>query len=224
MRCGCVLLIVAIALVVLGIQEIHDAHAFTKPVDITCEQFIKSSPREGWYRITGGVMEVADAAFSVTTKHSDVVTTAEGDPKITEVYLPVHSPASWDEKAATYPPTNLVVQTMDPDIIATVKQLKRLDAGRPEEAKKWYLKNLDKLMLKRDVMGMVQTGINSSEKTHDEIGKLQGSLTPDYLIVEEGKQPSMSGGLGMFFGGLLAGVVSVIYWGNLLLRWKRRVR
>ena len=193
-------------------------------MDITCEQFRKSSPREGWYRITGGVMEVGDAAYSVETKHSNVVLTAEGDPKITEVFLPVHSPASWDEKANTYPPTNLVVLTRDPDIIDTVKQLKRLESQTPEDGKKWYVKNLDKLILHQAVLGMVQAGIHAGGENHDEIAKLQGSLTPDYLIVEEGKKPSMSGGIGMFFGGLLAGVASVLYWGNYLMRRKSRSR
>ena len=70
MRCGIMLGVAAIALIVIGIQGVHEAHAFSKPVDITCEQFMKSAPPEGRYRIKGCELEIAESVYMVKTHHS----------------------------------------------------------------------------------------------------------------------------------------------------------
>jgi len=307
------LVIAAVALIVMGIQGIHEAHAFSKPVDITCEQFMKSAPPEGWYRIKGGEIDVSDSVYIVTTYRSKwssdrnkdgqtdtdktgdaeqqaakdpgsaTNTTADKSPAktpkksgpgdkyfsddaqeksatekdtkekadksdvngttgdqtdtkdtssdqttddhkpITEVYIPVHVPSMWNDKTQSYPPTDLVVQTSDAGVIATVNQLKNLDKMKPAEMKKWLVANMDKMVLHRDIVGMVQAGINADSKTHDLLAKDQEALTSGYLIVEEGKKPSMSGGLGALFGGILLGVFSILYWGSYLFRWKQRL-
>ena len=222
MRCGGALVVLALVMILIGMQQVREAHNFSKPKEIPCEQFLKAPPQEGWYRITGGVVKLDEAAYSVWTRKSAEIKTSEGESKIDAVYLPVHTPASWDEKTEDFPPTGLVVKTHDFAIIETLKQWNRMDDSRPEESKKWLEDNMAKLVLQRDVVGLVQTGMNSSDKTRADISKLQKSLTPAYVILDEGKEPSMSGGRGMLFGGLFMSACSVLYWVWYGMLWKRR--
>jgi len=223
MRCGCALVILAILMILTGIQQVREAHAFTRPKEITCEQFLQAPPQEGWYRITGGVVKLDEAVYSIWTRKSAEVKTPQGDLKIDAVYIPVHTPDSWDEKKEDFPPTSLVVETHDPEIIETLKQWNRMDNSKPEESKRWMEENMAKLLMQRDITGVVQTGMNSSNKTREDISKLQKSLEPGYVIIDEGRVPSMSGGMGMLFGGFFMAVCSVLYWGWFGIRWKRRL-
>lgn len=306
MRCGCLLVVGAVMLILLGIQGIREAHSFSKPVEITAQQFMASAPQEGWYKIKECELEVEESVYMVTKRrssassdfhpHDDEDTsktddtaktgdqdatgsqekeknspskeTHRGDPQdkaksagknqnhakeqasdtgdgaaksdsgastrtsvadeddgkdITTVYIPVHCPNTLDEKTDRYPVTNLVIQTSDPAILSTVNGIKHLDQNKPDEVKKWLADNMDKLVVHKDITGMVQSGIHSEENTRKEISKLQDSLAPNYLIVDEGRTPSMAGGMGMLGGGLLLGLLSVVYWGAYILRWKQRL-
>jgi len=320
MRCGCILVAVAILMIMFGIQGIHEAHAYSKPIDITVEQFMKSPPQEGWYRIKGCDFEVIDSVYIVTKYHSkygsagkkdgdsenasdsstdqsgdsdknpakdaeatagqssaepDAETPAKkkakpgdtkekagksgaGDAKgdkptadknsnegadgnpaaskdakaddtaddgadIHEVYIPVHCEAMWNEKTASFPPTNLVIQTSDPQVLEMANSLKHSDKKTPEEMAKWLTDNKDKLVIHRDIVGMVQEGFHADKETRDLIAKDQEAVAPGYQIVEEGRKPSMMGGVGMLFGGILMGILSLAYWASYLFRWKQRL-
>lgn len=217
MRCGCILVLLAIGLVIAGAQGMREAHAFSKPVDVACEEFLKSPRHEGWYRITGCTMDLSEAAYSEYSFKSSLPKTKDDDKSISEVYLPIHSATSEKKTVAkndeTPPPTNLVVKTTDEAILNTVREMSQLDENKnPKEVEKWMLANLQKVFLRRDVMGMVLTGINDADGTRDELAKLHDSLAPGYVILEEGKKPSTSGSLGLIFGGLALGFVSVLYW------------
>lgn len=242
MRCGILLVVAAIALIVIGIQGVHEAHAFSKPVDITCEQFMKAAPPEGWYRIKGGELEVAESVYMVKTHRSalsddksastESTSSRDSEPQsvggdsapIDKVYIPVHDPSTWNEKTHAFPPTNLVIETRDTGILATANELKGLDKQKPEDAGKWIAKNMSRVIMTRDIVGMVQAGISSDSDTRNELSKLHETLAPGYLIVEENKKPSMSAGLGTVFGGILLGIVSLLYWARYLMKWQRRRR
>ena len=70
MRCGCILVGVAILLILAGIQGIREARAFSKPVEITAQQFMLSAPKEGWYKITGCELSIDESVYMVTTHRS----------------------------------------------------------------------------------------------------------------------------------------------------------
>ncbi|MCW3054560.1 MAG: hypothetical protein JWN14_3730 [Chthonomonadales bacterium] len=331
MRCGCILVAVAILLIMLGIEGIHEAHAYSKPIDITVEQFMKSPPTEGWYRIKGCEFEVIDSVYIVTkylpknrssvkkdgdsedtsdsgtagkiekkdnnsdqtdgsdqhpAKDAEATTGkspaesdseppskkkakpgdtkekagksgkgdakgdkvaadkssddgATGDPAaskdtksdetpddgtdIREVYIPVHCESMWNEKTDSFPPTDLVIQTSDPQVLEMVNYLKHSDKKTPEEMAKWLTDNKDKLVIHKDIVGMVQAGFNADKETRDLIAKDQEAVAPGYQIVEEGRKPSMMGGVGLLFGGIFMSLLSLVYWGSYLFRWKQRL-
>ena len=101
--------------------------------------------------------------------------------------------------------------------------LKRLGKQKPEEMQKWLVKNMDKLMVHKDIVGMVEVGLHSDEKTRAQVAKLQESLAPNYLVVEEYKKPSMSSGVGSLFAGIILGIVSIFYWVGYIARWQKRL-
>lgn len=229
MRCGCILVAVAVFLIMMGAQGIREAHAFSKPVDIDADQFVKSPPQEGWYRIKNCKFSLLDAVYIITSYRSKYSSDSDNnaEPKddgkdVHEVYIPVHTDTMAINDKGDYPPTNLVIKTDDPTLISTVNEVKHMDNVKEEDIAKWMSANKDRIILHKDIVGMVQTGMNLDSKTRDLIAKDAASVSPGYVIVEEGRKPSMSGGLGAMFGGLVMAVLSLAYWASYLLRLKNR--
>lgn len=221
MRLGCLAVLGAIFLLGMGGQGIKDAVLFRKRVDMPCSAFLKNPPQEGWYHLTGCEMAMDEASYSVTTMNDKEQTDSDGSKAITDVYLPVHA-AQADDKKPEDGPITLVMKTDDTAVIGTLKQMDRLQNGSPEAAKKWAMEHLQSIFLRRDVSGMVQAGLNSDDSTHKKIAELQGSVAPNYVILQEGKTPSLGMSLLMFLGGLVLAVISLAYWGNFLRRLSRR--
>ncbi len=191
-------------LIVMGGKGIRDAAAFRKPQTMTCEQFTKSPPGEGWFKVTQCEIAVDEAVYmSEKPKYSS--STTDGDiNKIKEVYIPVHPALNEGQEAKDNETVALVLRTEDPQIIETIKELyDRSFSGNKEQLEKWELAHINELLLKRDVFGMVQSGLDSDSSTRNEISKLHGTLVPNYAIIEEGRTPSMAGALGKFAGGIL---------------------
>lgn len=216
MPCGCFLVLAAFFLVIAGGQGLRESFAFQKPVPIACQDFAKSPPQEGWFRVTGCAMSMEEAVYSAwVSKSGEERKDEDGDPSISAVYLPVHCMPQPNAPPTKEAPIALVVTTKDESIIATLKQMQHLDIMKPEEAKKWINENEHRFVLQKDVVGMVQAGINLDESDRKKIAELHGTMAPNYVIMDENKKPSLGGSFGMLIGGIVLGIVSLLYWANI---------
>lgn len=212
MRCGCILVIIAIAMLVGGAEGIREARSFQKQVVMTCENFVKAPPQEGWYRITGCEMRVDHAGFSVLAdtlgtneksstdensgtdeKPGKELKTSEGDSVIEDVYLPVRPPEPDTEPAKKGgvdlgpEPVKVVLKTNDEEVKKTINQLKRLENAKEKDVEKWVTENVKKLVIQKDISGMVESGANAGSSTQKEIANVHGALDSNYVILVEGK-------------------------------------
>jgi hypothetical protein len=212
MRCGCFLLIATIALFVFGFQAVRDAAAFQKPKVMACDAFVKNPPKEGWYQLKGCVLDLPSAAFKIEkSKYS----TGEGT--LTEAYVPVYSQeqmkrrAALPEGAPDPEKTGLILATEDESILTTMREIHALDSKGQAETDAYLEKNGDKLWIKRDLEGMVRSGVNADDSTRKEIAGLTEAALPNFVVMQEGWKPNMGMGLAMLGGGVVMGIVTLVF-------------
>lgn len=207
-RAALVVVVLTIALLVYGVNEIMQAGKYSQPKVMTYEEFVKSTPEEGWYHIRGAYCNVAGGVHFYEESHKDDVSS------VSEVYVPVRSVAYLDSDSKDEPPIKLLLQTRDPGILATYRSFGSLSDSMTKEQIQDYLKqHYDQIFVRKDVEGMVKSGLNSEESDKKrELEKLNKNLDANYAILEEGKKPSMLAGLGLTALGLLLAVGQLLYY------------
>jgi hypothetical protein len=201
-RCGCALIVIAIALLVYGFQSVRDAAAFQKVKVMDCDTFVKNPPKDGWYQLKGCVLDVSDASVKTSEKHPD---------DIDEVYLPVYSTAQLVRKAAqpqgspNAEKIGLILATHDEAVVKTLHELNAL----PDDQKKveeWLEKNHDRVFIPRDLEGMVRAGIHEDSETRQKLAGLTQNAAPNFVVMQDGDKPNMGMGILMLIGGVVIGL------------------
>lgn len=164
-----------------GVREVREAMANRAPVDVACADFVASPPAGSWVRLTGAVGALRDAAFREQNGVAD------------RLYVPLACGGSGPG------PVRVVMATEDDQLLAA------LNAKRDAD-------------VRRDIVGMVRTAKDHETGTTTGGGlaggcanctaKLQG-LAPDYVVIEDGQDPSMARGLA-WLAGAIAGSVALV--------------
>ena len=122
MRLGCYLTAFSFLLLIYGIDNIsHSAEDSalasrnTKRVTLTYEQFAKRHPKEGWFRISGGVLDLPSArAHILTFGHH---TASDNSGAVTALDIPLRNIKNFD--AEPKPRSPVLVTTTDEALIKT---------------------------------------------------------------------------------------------------------
>jgi hypothetical protein len=193
MRIGCFLPLIAIGLLIGGGQGIYTAVTNPKPKEIGIDEVAQQKPDAKWLRITGGVLDNANSAY----------TSAFGVGEASQVYIPLVGRTQDSTKL----PIHVLVLTKDPDLVKFTNDSRKLEKSGSTDAatKEFLLKNFERLRVARDVEGVVQFGISSGGKEESKIRALYQNLADDALILEEGEKPSVLASILMMAGGLLVG-------------------
>ena len=171
------LFFVVIALVWGGGQSLYTMLTSSKLQSFTIEEYLEQSPDDKWIEITGCTLDHSDAVW-MESRFGD---------KIKEAYIPIYLPNDENEESNV----KLLLAAKDPDTLDLVKQLSQLDSD--EEALKYAIANLDKIIVKRDVKGMVRFGIEMDDKEAREIKEISHNLADDFVILDEGMKPDWHG-------------------------------
>ena len=184
---------------------------FRQPIVITAEQFEKQKPTAGWSHIKNCILDGIDEVHFHSKGEADDYS------KIKEVYVPVYSDKTFGGEKANEKTINALILTSDPKMLDALREagnsLEAAKGTNDEKALAAMMKNVDKLMQRRDVEGMALSGlesIHSDEKA--QINKNDATLAPDFVTLKEGKKPSLLTGFGMTLcGGLLIGAQVFYY-------------
>ncbi len=204
MRLAILAIGVTIGLLIFGFVGIMEGLRFRSPHTVTYEQFLKEKPQEGWFRIKDAHLNVIESAYAENqTSHT-----------INKAFVPVTSIEAMlaDKGEKTY----LLMETTDSGILDTVRGTRGITDEK--SAIKFVADNPQRAYQTRDIEGMIQTGLHSDSDTRKELSKLDDSLAPDYVILEQDKHPSLAEGFGMFLGGAVLAVAQVLYYGQKFLR------
>lgn len=111
----------------------------------------------------------------------------------------------------------------DEKITETIQHLADLQrAGDEKGMEQWGKKYPGRLWIKRDVEGIVQTGMRTNEHTNKEVARLQDHLDPDFVVLDDDK-PDPEMGTFLYRAGIGIYAVLGAILGLLLLIWLTRV-
>ena len=207
------LLIGAIALIVFGGDKTYQGLRYREPVEINYDDFVKLKPSAGWFHVKNCVFNVFRTMHFYSKDHPEK---ANDLSSVTEVYVPLQN-ATAPRIPKNHPDVSLIVKTSDPDILNTYSELdelgKRLNSENPNYGAEFFAKNKNKIYLKRDVEGMVLSGLSAlgSEKTNI----LKQEMTPiddTFVTLEEGKKPSPGIGLALLAAGIVLLIGQVLFY------------
>lgn len=187
-RLGCLGYIIAIAMLWGGGQGVYTALKNRSPLEIAVVDYVKAKPDAEWVVLKNAQLNLLEAAHR------------ERLGKITEVFIPVRSP---DE--AMDGDVHVLMSTKNKEILDALADLEKSsdsEKGVLEAASR----HADKLFMRRDVTGLIQFGIESDSKTRSKLAGLDMNLAEDFVILEEGKSPTLGGSVMLLILGLVIGV------------------
>ncbi len=184
-----------IGLLVYGGVEISESLRFPSAKTMTYEQFAAQMPQEGWYHITGGRLEVVNCVWQEDEKTH----------KIDKIFVPLSSSKAVGGPGET---TSVMVEEHDPAMIDTAHEIQQLSGQTAEDFVK---KNHDRAFIRRDVEGMIKTGLKSDDSIRAKMAKLDNtSLASNWIMLNEGAHPSLLLGVGCILGGLALAALQVL--------------
>lgn len=190
---GCVIIL----LFGMGAQGIYTAMKNRNPAVMSCEQFAANKPKAEWLSITNCVLDLNDACYATLTY--------KGAELPTELYIPVRSAGAKESGKGIK--DNIVLMTRDP---ALMKMIYEMEKTRSEaEFKEWLTRNADKMIVRRDVKGLVQFGVELKSQERRKLASLQDNLASDFIILDEGKRPEISQSIGYLALGVVLVVISI---------------
>jgi hypothetical protein len=144
---------------------------YARPRRMTLTEFTEERPRRGRVRLTEARLLVAAATV---TRFRDVPM---------RIFVPA-VPADEGVNLA-----RVMVCTGDPDVAETVGVIRRLESTRgPAEVTDWVRRNPHRTMMRRDIVGMVETEADLPPYTSGAIAS-NPHVSSNFLLVNEGATP-----------------------------------
>jgi hypothetical protein len=185
------LLFVPILIGSFGVQSLYVYFTNTKPLEISIEQLISNPPRAKWVRVTGGRINLIDAAASE----------AGFKRKIDRVYVPIHP----EGKEA--PTVSVLLLSNDPELLALARQFHALDEAEDGEmeALKVAMENTRLIFQNQPFEGLIQSGLAQDDRITFQVRKALPNIVKEPIIIEEGKKPTVIEGLGILLFAFVVG-------------------
>jgi hypothetical protein len=190
-RAGCFLIFVTGALLWYGGQSLYTAISNRTPTSMSSAEYAKAKPKAEWLELTQCNLAITDGMHS------------EKSGSIQEIYLPVFAPSD-----KTSDKIHVLLATRNTSLMGLYQAAGNLK--NEEQVRQFLIANKDRLY-GQTIKGLVRFGINLKDKDRSKLASLDKSLSPDFIIIDDGKEPSMAMGLGMTGGGLLLLVVGGLY-------------
>lgn len=177
------LLIVPAVIAGLGIHHLYVYFTNTDPIEVSIEQLISDPPRAKWVRVTGGRINLIDAAASEVGFKK----------KIDRVYVPIH-PAGKEEATVS-----VLLLSTDPKLLSLARQFQSLDDAENGEVKglKLAMDNASAIVQNRPFEGLIQSGLFRDDRVIFQVRKTLPNIVTEPIIIEEGKKPTIFEGLGI---------------------------
>ena len=149
-----------------GGQNFFTGLSERSPLEITCGDYLAHHPDNRWLKLTQCEPDLDNMAIE------------EKDGKVTAAYIPLRA------KGTTVGKTEIVLRRTDDDMTKLAK-LDTLGPGDEATAKRVIAE------LEGANEGLVQFGIDLSDKDKKELERLNLGLAADFIIVENGKEPRL---------------------------------
>jgi hypothetical protein len=193
-RLGLFLLAITVGMLWAGGQNLYTALSNRHPTTMSYEDYVTTKPSATWLVLTNCEIDLTDSC----------VKTYQGSRRPTEIFVPVRGVNAGKSNEVVH----VVLATKDKDQLATLSEMQNLDR---KEALAWILKNRQRVFCQRNVSGLVEFGVNLKDRDRQRISALLRNAANDFIILQEGAQPSIAEGLGFTIAGLMILGLMVIY-------------
>jgi hypothetical protein len=189
MRLGCIAVLVGGYLLWSGGQGLYTSAKNREPFSVSCQSYPQVKPSQEWLELTGCSLSLLEASYTETSG------------SVTELFIPARGEA--EEEGSTI---HILVATKDAELLGLANQLLKIeDQG---EMMQFSLEHRDKIFPTRNVSGLVRYGVDLDDDERAELKGLDDTLTEDFVILDEGKEPGLGRSLGMFGGGVVIVLVT----------------
>jgi hypothetical protein len=188
-RLGLLFLLVGFAGCWGGGQHLYTASRYREPLRLTMDEYLRTKPTAPWLEVKDAVVYLPGAAHLYNKFSSSDRAPA------TEIYIPLYAarPSHDDE------PSRVLLATKNPDLLAIYNGIGRQTSELQIE--EFVEKHSDQLSATRTVRGLVRFGIDLDDDEQKELRKVANLQNDDFIILDEGKQPSSGeGAFGLAFG------------------------
>lgn len=196
--------IVGIKLCLTGNRLYDESQVFPQAERVDYQRFARERPLEGWYQVTGSVVDLTEAAYkSAQVNTSPEYRATANDVALIhearDVYVPVR-----DETMSGGPgAADLILLSRDPDLVNTVKQM----AGGPDTS--------THVTTPRVIKGMVRAPSELPDRVRRALGN---SINTQSIIIEEYAAPSGTRALATMGAGAALILSVALLW---LFIWRR---
>jgi len=193
-RLGLFLIAITVGMLWACGQNLYTALRNRHPTTMSYEDYVKTKPSATWLVLTNCEIDLTDSC----------VKTYYGAKTPTEIYVPVRGVNA----AKSNEVVHVVLATKDKERLATLSEMQNLDT---KGALTWILKNRTRVFCQRNVSGLVEFGVNLKDRDRQRLSALLRNAANDFIILQEGAQPSITEGLGFTIAGLMILGLMVIY-------------
>jgi hypothetical protein len=185
-RPGCLGLLLLVGGLGGGGQMIYTSLSNRQPLSITVEDYITQKPSAKWVELTHAKASILESA-SIGLLGS-----------VEELYIPVR-PREQEIEG----PISILLKTKSPGLLQFITQLRK--AKDEQAGNEIIAQHLDYVRGPEVIKGLVQSGFETDSKARRKLNSLEMNLSNDFIIVEDGKQPSIIEGLMVLLIGLVGG-------------------
>jgi len=193
-RGGFILFLAVIGFLWAGGQKVYTFFTNREPTVMSYEAYVRTKPSASWLTITNCRLDLVRACYL----------THPGDQSAPyEYYIPVESRNTFGDTI------HILLKTRDPELKATISEAQNIKPGFAAEA--WMEKNRQRIYPRRDVAGLVLSGIEDLKSTQRaSIMHAHSNIAPDFVILDENARPNLAAGICCTIAGLALLSVVVI--------------
>lgn len=190
----------AAASLMTGVHGLWEAAAYAHPHAVTTGQFEEHLPGDGWYHITGGILDMTQSI--VLTKNGQPVDDS-GQPG--SCYVALHSP---DDPANS--PARIFVRSTDPATIASASAASvEVQSMSDPQNEAYIAANKTLFYPQADVTGSVELTSDDRSAARAYVSVFVPGAAENFVIVDEGRRPGSPWSAISLVGlGLMLGAIS----------------
>ena len=176
-----------------GGQALYTATLNRNPIEMTCADYLTKRPEGKWVKLKDCVLyrvQGADRRFF--------------EKPMGEVFIPVRPVGASHESVIKI----LLASKRQEEI--EFHQAADAAGDDPRKQADFVAKHLGQFMEKREIEGTIRHGLDDPYDIKREFEKTGGNLTPDCIVIDEGKHPSFLNATGLIVAALVFGILRLI--------------
>ena len=191
--CGCMLALVAVAMLWGGSQGLYTYLNNPEPVEMSCAEYAEKRPEGEWVKLSECEYWLDEAVIIGMPKGFGDTGKSEEFATVDDVYVPLRPKGQPIGES-----TPLVMASNDGELESRITKVALSDTPDRvlREHPEWGTETIT-------VEGTIQYGIELSEEDRKDVERLSDDLDENFVVVDRGKKPDLQVSLSMTIAGVV---------------------